>query len=76
MPDALAWCGYYTYTGRESFHSAFMRVRFKSWATERGGWGDHGARLGEIDAWETVRRADVREIVGREVGQFTPPLIA
>ena len=75
QPDALIWFEYYSYIGREAFRSAFMRVRFESWAIERGSWGDHGARLGEIDVWETVRRADVRELVGREVGQFTPPLV-
>ena len=76
MPDALAWFEYYSYVGKEAFRSAFMRVRFRSWAIERGVWGDHGARLGEIEAWETVRRADVRELVGRDVEQFTPPLLA
>ena len=76
QPNAPAWFEYYSYVGEEAFRSAFMRVHFKSWTIERGVWGDHGARLGEIEAWETVRRADVRELVGQDVGQFTPPLVA
>ena len=69
QPDALVWLEYYSYHGKDAFRSAFMRVRFKSWGIERGVWGDHGARLGRIDVWETLRRADMRELVSRVLAQ-------